>query len=259
MKILVTGHKGFIGSNMIKALSAENHTVTGYEWGEQFPDFDFDVVIHMGAISSTNEKDVDKVMRQNYEFTMKLASLCEENNCMLQYSSSASVYGNGPIFSEDASVDPKSAYAWSKYLCERYIMNSKFKNITQGFRYFNVYGPGEGHKSQPSPYEAFSRQSTIKLFNGSDRIKRDFVPVETVVRTHIEFLKVPESGIWNIGSGQPISFLDVANTFNKPIEYIEIPEDIRSNYQWYTCADLAKIRRTISDHGLNLHHIYGKQ
>lgn len=251
MKILVTGHKGFIGKNLVAALKKE-HEVTGFDWGEKLPKFNFDVVMHLGAISSTNEKDVEKIMRQNYDFTIELLNLCNENNCMLQYSSSASVYGNGTVFKEDAPVDPKSAYAWSKYLIERHITNTKLNIITQGFRYFNVFGPSEEHKSQPSPHEAFSRQERIKLFYGSERIKRDFVPVETIVKTHIEFLKVKESGIWNIGSGKPTSFLEVANTFNKPIDFIDMPDDIKNNYQWYTCADLTKFQKTITEYNLNI-------
>lgn len=176
MKILVTGHNGFIGSNLIKTLRNEGHTVTGFEWGEEFPGYNFDTVMHLGAISSTNEKNVNKVLLQNYEFSVWLVETCNRYGINLQYSSSASVYGLGSSFSEDAEVDPKSPYAWSKYLFERYISTKTFNITVQGFRYFNVFGPGEENKIQPSPYEVFSRQPVIKLFEGSENIRRDFVP-----------------------------------------------------------------------------------
>lgn len=252
MKILVTGYKGFIGSNLMKVLKKEGHEVSGFEWGEDFPGYDYDVVMHLGAISSTNEKNVNKVLEQNYDFSVWLVETCNKFKINLQYASSASVYGTGTIFSEEAPVDPKSPYAWSKYLFERYIKSKHFDISVQGFRYFNVYGDGEQHKVQPSPYEAFSRQPVIKLFNGSENIKRDFVPVEKIIRTHIEFLKVPESGVWNIGSGNATSFLEVAQSFNKPIQYIDMPEDLKSSYQYYTCANLTKLKNTINKYGLNI-------
>jgi ADP-L-glycero-D-manno-heptose 6-epimerase len=252
MKILVTGHKGFIGSNLMKSLQDLNHTVTGFEWGDNFPGYDFDTVMHLGAISSTNEKNVDKILQQNYEFSVWLVEACNKFGINFQYSSSASVYGLGNDFSEDAQVDPKNPYAWSKYLFERYLKTRSFEITVQGFRYFNVYGNGEQHKTQPSPYEAFSRSPVIKLFTGSENIRRDFVPVSKVINTHIEFLKVPESGVWNIGSGKATSFLEVAQTFNKPIEYIDMPNDLKSAYQYYTCADLTKLKNTINKYSLNI-------
>jgi ADP-L-glycero-D-manno-heptose 6-epimerase len=252
MKILVTGYKGFIGSNLMKTLKDKGHEVAGFEWGETFPGYDFDTVMHLGAISSTNEKNVDKILEQNYEFSVWLVENCNRAGINLQYSSSASVYGLGNDFSEDAPVDPKNPYAWSKYLFERYVKNKKFEITIQGFRYFNVYGNGEHNKTQPSPYEAFSRSPIIKLFVGSENIKRDFVHVNKVINTHIEFLKVPESGIWNIGSGTATSFLEVAQTFNKPIEYIEMPEDLKSSYQYYTCANLTKLKSIINKYNINI-------
>jgi len=252
MKILVTGHKGFIGSNLMKLLQDEGHEVTGFEWGDEFPGYDFDTVMHLGAISSTDEKNVDKILEQNYEFSVWLVNACNNYGINFQYASSASVYGLGNDFSENAAVEPKTPYAWSKYLFERYLKTKTFTITIQGFRYFNVYGNGEQHKSQPSPYEMFSRQPHIKLFVGSGNIKRDFVHVDKVIRTHVEFLKVPESGVWNIGSGRATSFLEVAQTFNKPIEYVDIPDKLKAGYQYYTCADLTKLTTTISKYGLNI-------
>jgi len=254
MKILVTGYKGFIGSNMVKML--DPHTVTGLEWGEPLPNItDFEWVIHMGAISSTIERDVNKVMTQNYDFSCHLLDMCLSRGVNFQYSSSASVYGLISDFNEDSPVDPKTPYAWSKYMFERYATKAygyaKDNNIKiQGFRYFNVYGPGEEHKgNQASPFQQFRKQKeqngVIKVFEKSDQYLRDFVPVETVCQTHIDFFNVPESGIWNVGTGKPMSFLDVAKTFGAEITEIPMPDILKDSYQKYTCADMTKLHRTM--------------
>lgn len=254
MKILVTGHKGFIGSNMMKSL--EGHEVTGYEWGDKFPGYDYDLVMHFGAISSTAEKDVDKVMRQNYDFSVDLIENCNRYGIDLQYSSSASVYGLNMEFKEDSPVDPKTPYAWSKYMFERYAQSKTWGIKVQGFRYFNVYGSGEEHKSQPSPHTAFKRQldinGSITLYDGSYNMKRDFVPVETVVSVQKEFINVTESGIWNIGTGQVKSFGEVAETFGAPLRFISMPSKMKESYQMYTCADTTKLRNTINQYNLNV-------
>lgn len=254
MKILVTGHKGFIGSNMYKRLENMGHKVTGFEWGERFPGYDHDLVMHFGAISSTTEKDVDKVMRQNYDFSVWLIETCNTYGMDLQYSSSASVYGLNREFKEDSPVDPRTPYAWSKYMFERYAMKKEWSIKVQGFRYFNVYGPGEEHKGdQASPYHKFQKQvkenNKIQLFTGSGTMYRDFVPVEYVLDTHIKFMEVEESGIWNVGTGKAKSFLDVANEVKydtTELIFSDMPENLRSSYQSYTCSDNTKIRKTLA-------------
>ena len=124
----------------------------------------------------------------------------------------------------------------------------------QGFRYFNVHGPQEGHKGdQASPYHKFTQQAketgVIKLFENSDQYRRDFVPVSYVVDIHQQFFNVKESGIWNIGLGIAKSFQEVAEEVaaehNARIEYIPMPENIAKQYQRYTCADLTKLNRTL--------------
>ena len=252
MKILITGYKGFIGQNMVNALK-DDHELSFYEWGDQVPEFEgLDWCIHLGAISSTNEKNVEKVMRQNHDFSCMLLVACQINKVNLQYASSASVYGMGPKFSEDSEPSPQSPYAWSKYLFDRHVKSQKFDNIiVQGFRYFNVYGPHEDHKDQPSPHHKFTKQAettgVIKLFEGSENFKRDFVPVSEVINVHKKFFDVKETGIWNVGTGKPQSFQHVAETIAEGlearIEYIPMPEDIQAQYQKYTCADLTKLRK----------------
>lgn len=249
MNILLTGHRGFIGSHMLRKLKDLGHNVTTFDWGEEYPGvMDQDWVLHIGAISSTVERDIDKVMRQNYDFSVQLFNDCKTFGVNLQYASSASVYGLVSTFSEDALLDPRTPYAWSKYLFERYVRNHMGGNIVQGFRYFNVYGPdGEEHKGgQASPHAQFKHQAEttgrIKVFEGSERFLRDFVHVSQVVDTHIKFFNTKESGVWNVGTGSPKSFLDVAKSFNVPIDTIPMPKVLKDSYQKYTCADLTKIK-----------------
>ena len=253
MKILLTGHKGFIGSHMLTALEKANHEVTTYEWedGPRPGVMDLDWVIHIGAISSTTERDVDKVMRQNYEFSSALFDECKTFGVNMQYSSSASVYGLVSNFTETSPVDPKNPYAWSKYLFERHHARFQGGNVTQGFRYFNVYGPdGEDHKgNQASPHNQFKKQAEanneIKVFENSERYQRDFVHVSKIVDTHLKFMTIPESGVWNVGTGTPTSFMDVARQFNVPIKTIPMPTVLKDSYQMYTCADMTKYNNTL--------------
>jgi ADP-L-glycero-D-manno-heptose 6-epimerase len=253
MNILLTGYKGFIGSHLLRALKIEGHRVTTYEWGEKLPSvIGQEWVIHVGAISSTTERDVDKIMRQNVDFTIDLYESCKTFGVNFQFASSASLYGMGDEFMELSPVDPRTPYAWSKYLCERYILNNEGSNRTQIFRYFNVYGPkGEEHKgSQASPFCQFKLQSEkfgqIKVFEKSENYQRDFIHVDQVVDYHLRFLKCKESGVFNIGTGKTMSFLDVAKMYDVPIVEIPMPESLKSSYQEYTCADMTKTINTLS-------------
>jgi ADP-L-glycero-D-manno-heptose 6-epimerase len=121
----------------------------------------------------------------------------------------------------------------------------------QIFRYFNVYGPHEDHKGdQASPFHKFREQAKtgcIKIFEGSEEFKRDFIHVDQVIDVHKKFFKVNESGIWNVGTGKTMSFADVArlanNDFQAKIETIPMPS--LNGYQRYTCADMTKLNRTL--------------
>lgn len=260
MKILLTGYKGFIGSNMLNAL--QEHNVTTFEWGETLPEIEgHDWVIHMGANSSTTERNIEKIMHQNVDFSVWLLNQCIKHGVDLQYSSSASVYGmRKENFKEDQPVDPRNPYAWTKYLFERHVSNLEPKSLKgiriQGFRYFNVYGSNEDHKEgQASPYHTFAKQyretGKIKLFENSENYLRDFVPVEKVCQTHMDFFEVKESGVWNVGTGTPKSFLDVALSIapKEAIEYIPMPEKLRDSYQSYTCADMSKTLESLQHKG----------
>ena len=256
MKILITGNRGFIGSHAERQFRKLGHEVITYEWDpDRLPRIEgLDWVLHFGAISSTTEQDVAKVMRQNVDFSIWLYNECSKYDVNLQWSSSASVYGLGNDFTESAPVDPRSPYAWSKYLFEHYVSKNPTKITCQGFRYFNVWGSNETHKgSQASPYHQFALQAqtsgTVKVFVGSENFKRDFIPVEQVIDTHIRFLDVSESGIWNVGTGETKSFMDIAletaEKYKVSITTIPFPKQLEYSYQKYTCADLTKLQKTL--------------
>lgn len=255
MKILITGHQGFIGKNLAPFLDKE-HELFGYEWDSNFlPEVEgFDWVIHLGAISATTERDIDKVMLQNYEFSKWLFNECNTKGVNFQYASSASVYGTGTDFREDAPKQPQSYYATSKYLFDRWVMQQKHNVIVQGFRYFNVYGPYEDHKGdQASPISKFFKQAkdgVIKLFENSDKYLRDFIYVGDCCNIHRFMLTTKESGIFNIGTGVATSFQEiaelVAKKYNAKIEYIPMPDSLKGQYQEYTCADITKLSNIVT-------------
>lgn len=252
MKILVTGYKGFIGNRMYNLLLEQNHTVDGYEYGDSYPTvYTYDWIIHIGAISSTVERDIDKIMRQNYEFSISLYEDAKRHGINFQFSSSASVYGMGKEFKETSPVDPRTPYAWSKYLFERYMQQNPLASVTQAFRYFNVYGPkGEEHKGdQASPHSKFKQQADladrVKVFEGSNKYLRDFIQVDELVKIQQKFLDIPESGIYNIGSGKAQSFLDVSKQYSSKIIEVPMPEVLKSSYQEYTCADMSKTNQML--------------
>jgi ADP-L-glycero-D-manno-heptose 6-epimerase len=254
MNILLTGYKGFIGNHVLTALEAAGHCVSTYDWGDSLPSvMEQDWVIHLGAISSTTERDIDKVMRQNFDFSRQLYDACKTYGVNFQYASSASVYGLTSTFREDAPVDPRTPYAWSKYLFERYVRDHPSGSVVQGFRYFNVYGPeGEEHKgNQASPFMQFKRQAEtngcIQVFEGSEYYLRDFVHVSKLVDTHLDFLYNTPSGLWNLGTGKTMSFMDVAKSFNVPVETIPMPDNLKDSYQKYTCADMSKFNATVAE------------
>lgn len=255
MKILITGHKGFIGQNLTLYLQ-KDHALFGYEWQEtMLPEVEgFDWVIHLGAISSTTERDVDKIMLQNYEFSKWLYNQCNRKGVNLQYASSASVYGPNEQFNEDAPKQPQSPYAWSKYLFDRWVWQQDHNITVQGFRYFNVYGPMEDHKrNQASPVTKFTKQAkeskNITLFENSENYKRDFVFVGDVCEAHKQLLENKTSGLYNIGTGTATSFQHVAEVIAKKykasITHIPMPENLQGQYQKYTCADITKLSNIV--------------
>lgn len=258
MRILVTGHEGFIGRNMIAWCQAEEGwQVDGYEWHPiERPDVaNYDWVIHLGAIADMTCTDVEAVMKQNLEFSQWLFNECNLHGTHLQYASSSSVYGNTKDFSELAPCYPQSAYAWSKYLFDRWAFQQAINIYVQGFRYFNVYGKwmhlrGRRANAIHKWRTQARKEGKITVWDNAEHIKRDWTWVGDVCRLHIDFIKqVRGSGIWNCGSGLSHSFLDIAEEIAEQegveIELEPVPFAEQARMRTTTKADLTHLKETV--------------
>jgi len=258
MRILVTGHEGFIGRNMLAWLNhEEGWHVDGYEWDpNEFPDVsNYDWVIHLGAIADNAGMDVDTILKQNLEFSQRLFNECNLHGTHLQYASSSTVYGNTKDFSEHAPCNPQTPYAWSKYLFDRWVFQQPINIYVQGFRYFNVYGKwmhlrGNRANAIHKWRTQARKEGKITVWEGAEDIKRDWTWVGDVCRLHIDFIKqVNGSGIWNCGAGLAHSFLDIAEEIAElegaEIVFESIPEQERARFRNKTCADLTLLKSTI--------------
>lgn len=261
MRILVTGSRGFIGQNAVRRLLSLGHEVISHDWldNKSIPKVaGIDLVIHFGAISSTAERDVDKIFLQNYDFTIDLINKCLKKDIPMQLSSSGAVYGRGKEFVETSPLFPMSPYAWSKYMVEKYCRRFKDAPIKL-FRYFNVYsteGESEGHKiNQCSPHYRFRKQAEkngiIELFVDSVHRTsyRDFIHVDDVINYHIKFFDSEANGIFNIGTGRSKSFeqvaVEISEQYKAKILEVPMPKDISEYIQWFTCADMTKTKATL--------------
>lgn len=265
MKILVTGSNGFIGQNMVNRLRETDHEVSEYDLSS-FESIGLspqvegnDLVIHLGAESATTTS-LHNALSNNLVSSIELFEDCIKHNVNFQFASSASVYGLESTFKEDAEVNPSNHYARSKYMFEEYMRTRNAQIRWQAFRYFNVYGPNEEHKGkQASPFTQFEKQAkengVIKIFEGSEKFKRDFIHVNRIVDLHEKFFNISQSGVWNFGVGHTYSFHDiaseVANKYNADIEYIPMPVELKAHYQKYTCANITKLKATLNENSYN--------
>ncbi len=229
-------------------------------------------VIHLGAISATTEEDADALMANNFRLSKFYWNLCTARRIPLIYASSAATYGDGTLgFRDDASIDalarlqPLNGYGWSKHLFDRWVarqLRSEAPKPPQwaGLKFFNVYGPNEYHKgAQASVAAHLFRQlqagepATLFQSHHPDYADggqlRDFVWVGDCVDVMMWLLDNPEvNGLFNLGTGAARSFADLARAvfaaLEKPenIRYVPTPEAIRDKYQYFTEADMTRLR-----------------
>ena len=297
---VVTGGAGFIGSNIVAALDDRGLDVAivdslgsnDFKWRNiakrrlldivvRDKIFDFlesnrakiTGIVHMGAISTTTETDVDAIVANNFRLSVDLWNFCAQADIPLVYASSAATYGDGSRGFADSidneylsSLRPLNPYGWSKHVFDRFVLRmvsggGKCPPRWAGLKFFNVYGPNEYHKQGQRSvavqlYQQIRAEGRARLFRSDNpRYRdgeqlRDFVWIDDCVDVVCWALAdaSAQSGLYNVGSGEARSFLDKANTLfaslgiEPNIEFIDLPENLRGKYQYYTCASLAKLR-----------------
>lgn len=224
-----------------------------------------DAVIHLGACSATTEPDATYLIRNNFEYSRKLALTALAAEARFVYASSAATYGDG----ENGFVDndsqlpllrPMNMYGYSKQLFDLWALRQGLLHKIIGIKYFNVYGPNEQHKGEMrslvlKAYEQIGATGTLRLFRshrpeyGDGEQLRDFIYVKDAAAMTLHFLRNKSvGGIFNVGGGTTVSWNRLAgavfSAMERPvsIEYIDMPESIRNTYQYLTCADTSKIR-----------------
>jgi ADP-L-glycero-D-manno-heptose 6-epimerase len=293
---VVTGGGGFIGSNLVAGLVARGGTVAVCDPLDDAiapnlsrhgdieriaPEALLDhlagmskrpeAIFHMGAISSTVERDVDLVMRTNYLLSLRLWNWCTARGVPFIYASSAATYGDGERGFDDDNdpaalnrLRPLNPYGWSKLLFDRAAVGMAAAGHAPpqwaGLRFFNVYGPNEYHKGGqrsvvPQFWEQIRETGTARLFKSHDPDYadggqlRDFVYVGDTVAVMLWLRDNPGvSGIFNLGTGQARSFDDLANAVfdamgvPASIEYVDMPASVRNQYQYFTQARMDRLR-----------------
>jgi ADP-L-glycero-D-manno-heptose 6-epimerase len=294
--IIVTGGAGFIGSAFVWKLNKEgiddilivdqlgsddkwknlvNLRFVNYMHKDDFGEmiyndtvnFDVEAIIHMGACSSTTERNADYLWENNYVYTGNLAEWAIERNIRFIYASSAATYGDGSLgFSDDhdkiKALKPINMYGYSKQVFDLRVLRESWEDKMAGIKFFNVFGPNEYHKEDMTSviFKAFHQikeTGMVKLFKSylpkypDGGQMRDFVFVKDCIDVMWWLFKNPDvNGIFNLGTGKARTWNDLirsvfdAMKLRTNIEYIEMPESLRNQYQYFTEAEMKKLEST---------------
>jgi len=293
--IVLTGGAGFIGSCFLWKLNQEgvediivvDHLDDSEKWknliGKKFRDYiqkeDFleavlankiskpKHVIHMGACSSTTLTDADYYIKNNFEYSKKLAGWAIGKKVPFLYASSAATYGDGKQgYSDDVKLTqklkPLNMYGFSKYLFDLWVIENKLINAVTGIKFFNVFGPNEYHKGDMRSVvaKAFPRlwnDGKMSLFRSYKKEyqdgeqKRDFIYIKDAIEVMWHMFSNPsKTGIFNLGTGQARSWNDLAFAMFEAlgktpnIKYVDMPEHLKEKYQYFTQAEMGKLANT---------------
>ncbi len=224
-----------------------------------------EAVFHMGACSSTTETNASYLIKNNYEYTKLLAQWTASNNIRFIYASSGATYGDGSKgFDDDENkldeLRPLNMYGYSKHLFDLWAKRTGLLKKIVGLKYFNVFGPNEYHKADMrsfilKSFEQISASGKVKLFKSCNpdyadgEYKRDFIYVKDAVDMTLFFLDNPKiSGLFNIATSRARTWNDMVKAcftaMNKPakIEFVDMPENLKKQYQYFTEAKMAKLR-----------------
>ena len=241
----------------IEADEFERRAAAGTSFG------DVRTVFHFGACSSTTENDAAYLLRNNYEYTKNLARWSVEQGARLVYASSAATYGALENDLSDeidlSTLRPLNMYAYSKQLFDLYAQRTGLDQHVCGLKYFNVFGPNEDHKGEMrsvvlKAYEQIRQFGSVRLFKSYRREyrdgeqQRDFIYVKDAVDMTLYLAESGATGLFNIGSGTAHTWLELvrpifrALELRERVEFVEMPEQLRGKYQYYTCARIARLR-----------------
>ena len=295
--VVVTGGAGLIGSAVIWGLNNRNLSNIWLvdEWEDNSPkarnikDLAFDkaigvhkfremirkkdndcseikTIFHLGACSSTTEKDEDYLYDNNYLYTKELCEWSLENGVRFVYASSAATYGDGSAGMDDLDEDlsrlePLNPYGWSKHKFDLWAQGQGVLDQIIGLKYFNVFGPNEEHKAfmrsvVSKSFEQISQSGEMTLFKShrpeyrDGEQKRDFLYVKDAVNMTIWLAQSPQSaGLFNLGNGVARTWLDLGNAMFKAlgkepqIRFVDMPDILREKYQYFTQAKIDKLRK----------------